>query len=285
MKLGGRTAVASRPVAGGYTQARREVLAFDDGATAFVKTAVDAMTAQWLRQEAKIYDALNGAPFLPERLAFVDGEFPALVLEDLSGASWPRATEGVSPWTPARIESVLSTLAQVRRATPPAGLPPLTDDLEELASWERVAADPEEFLALGLCTPDWLEAALPDLVAAERAVVAEGESLCHVDVRSDNLCFLPDGRCVLVDWNWARRGNGEIDIAGWLPSLQAEGGPLPETILPDAAPWAALLAGFWAQRAGAPPPPTAPQVRVIQKRQLGCAFPWAIRALGLPPPG
>jgi hypothetical protein len=39
------------------------------------------------------------------------------------------------------------------------------------------------------------------------------------------------GRAILVDWNWTRIGNGFFDVAGWLPSLHADGGPLPEAVL------------------------------------------------------
>lgn len=284
----GKRVVASQVVTGGYTQARRLRVTFSDGTRAFVKAAVDPMTAGWLRDEERIYSALPDESFLPRRLAFVDAETTLLILEDLTDAFWPRVVQGASPWTADRIASVLATLERVHQmpsAWLPTGLPRLEDDAGELRCWERVAAAPEEFLSLGLCSQGWLEVALPHLVTAERRASLVGESLCHVDVRSDNLCFRPDGSAVLVDWNWARIGNPEVDIAGWLSSLRAEGGPLPETILPDAGAWAALFAGFWAWRAGMPPPPTSPQVREIQRRQLAIALPWAVRTLALAPPG
>ena len=67
-------------------------------------------------------------------------------------------------------------------------------------------------------------------MAAEAEAVLDGTDLLHLDVRSDNLCFV-GSRAVLVDWNWACRGNGLVDLAGWVPSLHAEGGPLPESCL------------------------------------------------------
>src|SRR5919108_277017 len=48
---------------------------------------------------------------------------------------------------------------------------------------------------------------------------------------------------------------------------------------------AAAVAGFFAARAGLPPPPTAPYVRAVQLSQLRAALPWAARELGLPPVG
>ena len=88
---------------------------------------------------------------------------------------------------------------------------------------------------------------------------------------------------LVIDWNFTCRGNGLLDLAFWLPSLHAEGGPEPERALPDAPGWAALIAEFFACRAGLPTIPTAPRVREVQLAQLRTALPWAVRALGLPP--
>jgi aminoglycoside phosphotransferase (APT) family kinase protein len=107
----------------------------------------------------------------------------------------------------------------------------------------------------------------------------------HFDVRSDNLC-IRDGRAILVDWNFACVGNPLADVACWLPSLHAEGGPAPDEILSEgAAELAALLAGYFASHAARPEIPEAPHVRTLQLRQARTALPWAARALGLPPPG
>src|SRR5207302_5996716 len=111
----------------------------------------------------------------------------------------------------------------------------------------------------------------------------EGDDLLHFDVRSDNLCFV-GGRAVLVDWNLACRGNGWFDVAFWLPSLRLEDGPQPWEVLPDAGALAAVVAGFFAARAGLPPPSGAPTVREFQLRQLEVALPWATRELGHAPP-
>jgi len=79
-------------------------------------------------------------------------------------------------------------------------------------------------------------------------------------------------------------GNPLLDVAFWLPSLQAEGGPRPEAILPDASELAAWVAGFFCSGAGEPAIPEAPHVRPLQLMQSRTALPWAARALGLPPP-
>src|SRR5262249_15761926 len=124
-------------------------------------------------------------------------------------------------------------------------------------AWGEVLKDPQPFLSLGLSTEAWLHKALPILVAAEEQANLDREALIQNDVRSDNLCITSD-RVVLVDWNLACRGNGDLDTAFWLPSLQAEGGPAPEEVVAIAAELTAVVSGFFAARAGLPFIPDAP---------------------------
>ncbi|MGH2559388.1 MAG: aminoglycoside phosphotransferase family protein [Thermomicrobiales bacterium] len=275
--VGRRVVAWEAATGGGYTHIRRLIVHFADGSTAFAKIAVDELTAGWLRDEISVYRRVRG-PYLPALLGADDGDPPLLVIEDLRLGHWP------PPWRPGDVARVLEMLVKVHATEPPLDLRTL-EELELLSvEWQRVAEEPEPFLTLGLCTRAWLEAALPTLLAAEAGVDLAGNDFCHLDVRSDNICLL-NGRTVLIDWNNACRGNGEIDLLGWLPSLHLEGGPLPDEVAPDADPrLVAKLAGYWAWRAPLPVPPTAPRVREIQKRQLEVVLPWAARRLGLPPP-
>lgn len=266
--------IAWAPVQGGYSLAGRWVARFADARSVFVKVGATPETAVQLRAEYGFY-ALVVADYLPTLLGWDDGDEPILLLEDLSAASWP------PPWSSERVARVRETLAAVAATPPPPGLPALALSRPRLASWAHVADDPRPFLALGLCSSAWLEMALPSLLAADAAAVLDGDSLVHLDVRSDNLCFVGD-RVVLVDWNFACRGNAALDVAAWLPSLAAEGGPDPMTIMPDEPALAALMSGFFAARAGLPPPAGAPRVRAVQLSQLKTALPWAAASLGLP---
>lgn len=261
----------------GCTNNARWIVRFTDGRTAFVKAAVDRQTAGWLRAEQRVYSNLH-APFLPRLLAWIDGDLPVLVLEDLQDAHWP------PPWTTARIDAVRRLLHEVAATPPPQGLGRLEDEGARLQGWSAVETDPRPFLRLGLCSADWLRRNLPALRAASEGASLAGDALVHLDVRSDNLCLRGE-RSFLVDWNLAVVGNPLIDLVGWLPSLRMEGGPLPDEIAGEGAgELAALLAGYWAARAGLPPPPTAPRVRAVQLAQLRVALPWAARVLGLPAP-
>lgn len=274
-RLMGAHPVAWRRMERGYTPAGRWVVRFDTGRSAFVKVGTTPDTSAWLRAEYGIYSRV-AADFLPAPLGWEDGDVPVLILEDLSHAAWP------PPWSSERVAQVRAALAAVAATPAPPDLPPLAASGEEWRGWMRVADDPTALLSLGLCSAAWLEASLPALVAAEAAADLSGENLLHNDVRSDNICFVGD-RAVLVDWNWACRGNPRMDIAGWLPSLAAEGGPDPMAILPDEPALAALMSGYFAARAGLPPPEGAPRVRSVQLAQLKTALPWVVASLGLRP--
>ena len=110
-------------------------------------------------------------------------------------------------------------------------------------------------------------------------------SVCHFDLRSDNICLTATG-AKFVDWSDACLGNPRLDLGFWLPEILCfEGGPLPETILPDAPEVAAWVSGYFAARAGLPNVPDAPFVRRVQREQLTTALPpWVARALKLGDP-
>jgi hypothetical protein len=271
-------AVGSRPVhyelrPGGYSTADRFAVTLADGRRVFVKSAEAENMAGWLRREHEVYASLSGS-FIPGLAGWDDdGVRPLLAIDDLSGADWaPR-------WDAVRVEAVLAALYELGEATPPPNTKTVRETFPELFDrWRTVEADPGPFLSIGLRDAQWLERALPPILAAAESAPVEGDRVCHLDVRSDNLCFVGD-RAVLVDWNWASLGNPALDIAAWLPSVRVEGGPQPWEILHDAGPLAAFVAGVWAAVAGLPPPETAPMVRDVQRRQLAVALDWIDRDL------
>jgi aminoglycoside phosphotransferase (APT) family kinase protein len=218
---------------------------------------------------------------MPRTLGWQDHpEAPLLLLEDLSACRWP------PPWDALLIDAVQEALDRVHAPRVPAPpLPRFGDRFRfdvETAGWQAIRSDPACFLGLGMTSESWLAAALPALLEAETGAETGDEVVTHFDVRSDNLCLTERG-VVLIDWNLACLGNPDLDTGFWLPSLELEGGPAPEAVLPRAPEVAAWVSGFFAARAGLPEIPDAPRVRTFQREQLGVALAWTIRALDLPP--
>jgi hypothetical protein len=271
----GESVVRVTPFGGrGYTPARRMIVELADGTTVFAKQAVNEYTAGELRREHANYLRLD-ASFMPRLRGWDDDGSvePILVLDDLSGAHWP------PPWRPDQVRQVLDTITAIGRQPVPDGMPALVESSIG-GGWQAVAEDPEPFLSLGLCTRAGLNWMLPTMLEASAAAKLSGDSVVHLDVRSDNLCFSGD-RTVFVDWNHSCLANPELDRAAFLPSVHAEGGPRPDDVADIDITLVAVVAGFFAARAGLPPVPDAPGVRPIQRKQLEVALPWAIRSLGL----
>jgi hypothetical protein len=263
--LGREAQTWARVVRRGYSANEHWTATFADGTSAFLKLAEIAPSPQWLRDEARVLRSVQG-PFAPRFIAFDDGDAPLLVLDDLMPARWPPR------WRDGEVELVLATLREV--AAQRAEVPRL--EAEYANDWRAIERDPAPFLATELRDAAWLERMLPALVAAADATPLHGDALLHCDVRSDNLC-IKDSRVVLVDWNHARLGNPDFDVAFWLPSLALERGPKPWHF--DVDHFAAFVAGFFAARAGLPKPAGAPAVREFQRAQAGVALDWVERVL------
>jgi len=277
-RLLGVPVVAWRPVAGtGWSVSRRGVAGLADGRTVFAKLGDVPSTVEAIRTECAVYPLLQG-PFVPRLLA-ADPAVPVLVVEDLSAATWP------PPWTPDLVDQLERLFAELAAAPAPAGLPALADRVRAEGAWELVAADPAPLLATGLVAAAWLDRSLPALLDAQARAPVAGDRLLHFDVRSDNLCFR-DGRALLVDWNLATAGDPRWDRQLMVHTIQMEGGPAARELAPDPEPGIlAWTAGYFAARAGLPPPEGAPRVRGFQRAQLEVVLPWAAEVLGLPAPG
>lgn len=260
----------------GYTPAERWIVGFEDGRTAFAKIATTDLTVGWLRTERVVYDSLPPT-FAPRLLGWEDDdERPILLLEHLDGGEWP------PPWSEERVERVLGTLDQIHETPCPPHLLPVEETGGLTQGWDVVATEPAPFLSLGLCSEAWLERALPVLAAVDPVAAMHGDRFLHVDVRSDNICFVGD-RTVFVDWNWAARGSPWVDVVTWTPSLASEGYAGAFDIARDHPELLAVTVGFFAARAGLPEIPTAPRVRAVQLEQLRASLPWLIKVFDLPP--
>ena len=247
----GAAVVDARPVPGGYIPALRRRLELADGRSAFLKAALDPEMAIRLRREAVVYSRLVDS-FMPRMLGWND-DAPCSSSKICRSALGCR--RGPMRW----LTRSCGLYVGWRATRPlPAWRSSAIHSLGVVGP--RVQRDPLPFLSVGLCSASWLRRALPALVAVSLPEYTYGDALLHLDVRSDNLCFR-NGQAVIFDWDLTTIGNPELDVAFWLPSLEAEGGPNPSAVADCRPEIVAIVAGFFAARAGLPViPRRCPQV-------------------------
>ncbi|MEV0156132.1 aminoglycoside phosphotransferase family protein [Micromonospora sp. NPDC050686] len=285
--LGDRV-VAAESQRGGFSPGTADRVRTARGGRAFVKAVSPAQndhSPTMHRAEARIAAALPPTAPTPRLLgSHDDGHWIALVFADVEGR------HPVTPWDAGELAAVLSTLEAMAAAlTPaPAGMTGTAAQAlaPDFAGWRRIAADPPADL------DPWARARLPELcAAADRGLAAlAGETLCHLDVRADNLLLTPDGTVTVVDWPWACRGPAWLDTLLTVVNVQVYGGHDPDALLAarrltaavDPADLTGALAGFtgfFLDGARQPPPPGIPTVRAFQRLQGDALLPWLARRL------
>jgi len=271
----GVVTAASQP--GGFSPGTADRVVTADGRRAFVKAVgagLNTRSVEMARAELRITAAMPAAAPVPRLLgSFDDGQWVALVLEDIAGVH-PR-----TPWVEDELAATASALAELAETLTPSPVPdaPRVADLlaADLAGWARIAAEPPADL------DPWAAAHLDLLIAAaERglAAIATGDTLTHGDVRSDNLLIRPDGSVVVVDWPWGSVGPRWLDTVLLGINVIVHGGD-PEPLLAGVDPGAATdliagLAGYFLDACRLPPPPGIPRVRAFQRAQGVAVLPW-----------
>ncbi|SBT45408.1 phosphotransferase [Micromonospora auratinigra] len=286
--LGDRVVAAvSQP--GGFSPGTADRVRTAAGRRAFVKAVSPAQNEHspgLHRTEALVTAALPPAAPAPRLLgSYDDGDWVALVLTDVEGR------HPVTPWHADELAAVLDTLDTMAGALTPTSVtvaPTAADQLGwDFAGWRRLAEEPPADL------DPWARDRLPQLCAAsERGLAAlTGDTLCHLDIRADNLLVRPDRTVVVVDWPWACRGPAWLDSLLILVNVQLHGGHDVEALLrarprtADVDPAAvtgvlAGFAGFFLDGARRPPPPGIPTVRAFQRAQGDAVLRWLTRRLG-----
>ncbi|NYF54479.1 phosphotransferase [Micromonospora purpureochromogenes] len=285
--LGDRVVEAvSQP--GGFSPGTADRVRTADGRRAFVKAVSRARNAHSValhRAEGAVAAALPPSAPTPRLLGrHDDGEWVALVFADVEGR------HPATPWRADELTAVLDTLAAMAAALTPDPVRHAPTAVERLTydftGWDRIAADPPADL------DPWARAHLDDLRAsAARGLAAlDGDTLCHIDLRADNLLVDRAGGVTVVDWPHACRGPAWLDTALLLVNVELHGGHdteallrrLPLTAAVDPAALTGVyagLAGFFTDGARQPPPPGIPTVRAFQQAQADALLPWVRRRL------
>jgi Phosphotransferase enzyme family len=270
----GSPVVAAVSQPGGFSPGTADRVLTADGRRAFVKAvgnSLNEVSVELARQEAHVTAHMPAGAPVPRLLgAFDDGEWVALVYEDVEGRH-PR-----TPWTEAEIDAAAAALADLARLTTPMPVPDLPRASDQhfynFHGWDQLAADVPADLE------PWAAERLDELRAAAArglAVLAHGDTLAHCDIRADNLLVRPDGRVVIVDWPWGCAGPSWLDRLLLAMNVATHGGDA-DRLLAGIDPGQAFdvvagIAGHWQLRGRQPPPPGLPTVRAFQ-RALGERF-------------
>jgi aminoglycoside phosphotransferase (APT) family kinase protein len=260
---------------GGFSPGTADRVRTADGRRAFVKAAGSALnehTPAMHRGEAVITAALPASAPTPVLLgSYDDGEWVALVLEEVDG-HMPS-----TPWQEAELALVRAALDVLATTLTPAPVEvPTARELlaEDFAGWQRMRDDPPA------TTDPWVAAHLPDLcaLAAHGELALAGDTLCHTDIRADNLLIGPGGAVTVVDWPLACRGPAWLDSLLLLINVRLYGGSADlATIAADPHDVTGALAGFggfFADIARRPAPPGLPTVRAFQQAQADVVVSW-----------
>lgn len=260
---------------GGFSPGSADRVRTADGRRAFVKAVSPALNDRspaFHRREARITAALPPDAPTPALLGtYDDGDWVALVLTDVEGR------HPVTPWRADELASVRATLDDLARTLTPAPIdvPTAGEHLrEDMTGWHRLRDDAPAGV------DDWVSAHLDDLCRqAERGVaVLTGDTLCHTDIRADNLLIDEHGTVTVVDWPHAVRGPAWLDTLQLLMNVRFNGGrPDLTSIDADQADPRAVLAGFagfFADGARQPPPPGLPTLRAFQQAQADAMIEW-----------
>lgn len=279
----GASVIAHVSHPGGFSPGTADTVTCADGSTAFVKAVhpdLNARSPEIHRAELKVMRGLP--PGLPAP-RLIDGfeadDWVVLVLENVD------AEHPALPWTRASFEHALDAVLDLSDRLTPSPLDDLgTASAECAGMWgcwshvrENVPADLDPWVVEHL-----------DLFIARAAAsldALDGDTLVHLDVRSDNLLLRPNGEVVVIDWPWALRGARWLDATlfttefatfhtgpdadAWramddlLTRIAARCG-VPTTPLVDAL---IGLAGFYVRVSRQPAEPGLPTLREFQRAQ------------------
>lgn len=277
----GSPVVQAESQGSGFTPGFASVLTCEDGSRHFVKAAsakAQRMFAESYRREALVRAALPDGVPAPALLWTHDADWVVLGLEHVEARA-PRR-----PWRRADLDATLDALERCAELLTPAP-EPLAEEtaVEEFASWpgrwevvRRTGARPHLDDAAAL--------------AASYATAVAGRTLCHTDVRDDNLLVTADGSVQLCDWNWPVVGAPWLDTVFLLMGAHGDGVDVEEVLAArpltrdvpaeqvDAL--LALACGYFLASAEEPVPPTSPHLRDHQRWYGEACWSWLSQRRG-----
>lgn len=264
--------IDARSQQGGFSPGVAQRVVAANGRRGFVKAVGREQNVDspgLLRREADVLGAMPDDAGVPALLAsYDDGDWVGLLIEDVEGRH-PRV-----PWQDDEVRATFIALRELGQHRAPSDWPALEDHLADMfAAWPRIDVAPLNGL------DPWLADRFDDLGAHSEAVLPRlaGQTIVHMDTRSDNLLVTPQGRVRIVDWPWASRGTPWFDAVTLLVNLELYGGVDATRYVPvvrdlgasdeDIAGVLAGMCGYFTEAATRPPPPGLPTVRTFQAAQ------------------
>lgn len=209
---------------GGFSSSSAEIIRSSADRSLFVKAVREQdnpASIRLNRSEAAALAHIPGAAPVPQLVTAFDHQDWFVLVTEVAPGSLPE-----QPWRPEQLDSVLTALDTLQTAATPCPVPDLPTVGESLGpdmlGFDRIAEAPPTDL------DPWIVQHLDTLRAAAcRGIGAlDGESLCHSDVRGDNVLITDGGAVSLVDWAWASRGSPVADALQLLSSVEDPHGTL-----------------------------------------------------------
>lgn len=242
-----------QPVKGGYTPAKRGVVKLPDGTKVFVKIAVDAMTAHWLKKEIKAYKILNQTDYvhMPRLLACED-TYNAMAMEYLDDATFDEV------WDESKLNAVMNAQDALKNHKDlfVGDNDFLFEDDKVLKTrWQRLLQQDNidsinaKFAEFGVNLTFTFEQ-LKQLHELHEGWAMKQDTLIHEDIRGDNFGYYAKQKSgKLVDWNWLAIGDESLDTTSLFVHVYASGFD-PYALYPEKydAKMLAYLVCFWLDR-------------------------------------
>lgn len=262
----------------------------DDSRT-FVKatsTTLHPHSIELGRREIVVNAALPAAVHAPVmEFSHDDGDWALAGFEVVDGGT------PALPWTTDGLEDALTAIADLSevRVEETDGFRPFSNSLSEAFNyWTDFASLPAAEQAARAAGHEWGAWALAhaDTLAAwecEAPAASAGNRLIHADLRADNMIRDLDGHVWLVDWPHAEYGAPWVDLVGFLPSVEMQGGGPCAAHFRDQAlgrgvehealrALVTAIAGYFLLGSWAPAPEQIPTLREFQHAQAGPALRW-----------